>query len=226
MKNTSNLYAPYDGTCLDDTFVGINRAKQYISNWDGWAECFSPKTLLWLVENRIKMKDACSIKYIPCNSQSNAYYEKNYERLPKVKENFMFKERRGEWTRDQIEDAYQYVIPSQFQSIELKEFFYDAIYRDYPYLRGYKFDAYVPTYSTKTHDIYIKFVYEFDGVDTTHSLYCPLEALKAKDPKMIYNRHYSYNSEYYANRINMRNSVLAVLNSEAYKEFCEKVKGN
>lgn len=27
MKNTSNLYAPYDGTCLDDTFVGINRAK-------------------------------------------------------------------------------------------------------------------------------------------------------------------------------------------------------
>lgn len=32
MKNTSKLYAPYDGTCLDDTFVGIKRAKQYISN--------------------------------------------------------------------------------------------------------------------------------------------------------------------------------------------------
>ena len=226
MNGNSTIYAPYEGTCLDDTFVSIKRAKQYISNWDGWTECFSPETLLWLVENRIKMKDACSIKYIPCSSQSNAFYEKIYERLPNIEKSFPFKEARGEWTRDHVEDAYQYVIPSQFQNVGLKGFLYDAIYKDYPYLRDYEFAAYVPTYSEQTHDIYIKFVYEFDGIETTHSLYCPLEALKAKDPKMIYNRHYSYNSKYYANRINMRNSVLAVLNSEEYKEFCEKVKGN
>lgn len=223
MKNTSNLYAPYEGTCLDDTFVGINRAKQYISNWDGWTECFSPKTLLWLVENRIKMKDACAIKYIPCNSQSNAYYEKNYERLPKVKENFIFKERRGEWTRDQIEDAYQYVIPSQFQSVELKEFFYDAIYRDYPYLRGYKFDAYVPTCGSGSCDIYIKMPYKYNGVEVDVSLYCPLEALLEKNPEMIYQRHFGYNSDYYKNRPERKEQIVGVLKSQKYKAFCKKV---
>lgn len=223
MKNTY-IRAPYNGTCLDESFVGIKRAKQYIKNFDDWCNCFSDDTVSWLLEERIKMKDACSIQYVPCSSNRNSYYEKRYEKLPEIKRNFSFEEIKGEWSRTHIEDAFQYVIPDEFQSIRLKDFFYEAIYRDYPYMKEYEFDAYVPTYGA-VHDIYIKMCYEYKGELVKPFLYCPLEALKTKNPQLIYDRHFGYNSEYYKGRPELGEKILSVLDSEPYQFFCVQVKG-
>lgn len=223
MNNNSFIYAPYRGKCLDDSFIGLGRAQQFIRNWGSWIECFSPETIEWLVNSRIKTSDACAISYVPCSADTS-WRDKRYTRLPEIKRNFYFEERKGEWTRRHIEDAFQYLVPHESQRVHLRKFLYDGIYKDYPYMREYYFDAYVPSYGTKP-EIYIEMHYEYSGEEVESSLYCPLSALKAKDTQIIYDRHYGYNSEYYKNKPEL-GKVLAILESEDYLSFCKQVRGD
>ena len=90
--------------------------------------------------------------------------------------------------------------------------------------KKYKFDAYVPTYDSGSCDIYIKMPYKYNGEEVTVSLYCPLKALLEKNPEMIYQRHFGYNSNYYKSQPETKDKILGVLNSQKYKAFCKKVK--
>ena len=222
MKNETMIYAPYQSTYLNEEFVGYERAKKYIKEWDVWEKCFPTHVLLWLVNEKIKMKDICGIKYIP-TSNKNSYYASHYECLPEVKKNFCFTEAWNGWTRDHYEDAYQYIVPLDYQSAYLIKIFREAILMAYPYLKKYKFDAYVPTCGSNSSDIYIKMPYKYKGEEVTVSLYCPLEALLKKDPDMIYQRHFGYNSDYYKTNLEAKEKILGVLNSQKYKAFCKKV---
>lgn len=224
MKIESNIYANYQGTYMNDEFIGYERAKKFINNWESWEKCFPTETLLWLVNERITMKDACAIHYTPVSFGLNNYYEGRYERLSQIKKRFSFTEERGDWTRAHIEDAYQYIVPARYQSVYLTKAFVDAIYKSYPYLKKYKFNAYVPAYGVSTHDIYIEMTYKLDGEEVKASLYCPLEALLKKDPDMIYQRHYGYNADYYRGQPERAKVILGLLNSQKYKAFCKKVK--
>lgn len=222
MKNATCIYAPYQGTYLNEEFVGYERAKKYIKEWDVWEKCFPTHVLLWLVNEKIKMKDVCGIKYIPV-SNKNSYYSHNYECLPKVKKNFCFTEERNGWTRDHYEDAYQYIVPLNYQNVYLSKIFKEAILMAYPYLKKYKFNAYAPTCGSGSCDIYINMPYKYKGEEVTVSLYCPLEALLKKDPDIIYQRHYNYNANYYKRQPERAKIILGVLNSQKYKAFCKKV---
>lgn len=222
MKLESTIYAPYQGTYMNDEFVGYERAIRFINNWEDWEKCFPYEVLVWLVQKKIKMSDVCAIQYIPTSS-TNGYFASHYERLPEVKRNFRFTEERGGWYRDHVEDAYQYVVPARYQSVHLRDAFKEAIYMAYPYLKKYQFDAYVPDYSAPN-DIYIKMSYKLNGEEVKTNLYCPLEALLKKDPDMIYQRHYEYNSDYYKRQPERAKVILGVLNSQKYKAFCKKVK--
>lgn len=224
MKNETMIYAKYQGTYMNDEFIGYERAKKFINNWDSWEKCFPHEVLVWLVQKKIKMKDVCAIHYMPVSFGLNNYYEGRYERLPQIKKHFSFTEERGGWTREHVEDAYQYIIPARYQSVHLRDAFKEAIYMAYPYMGKYKFDAYVPDYSTSTQDIYITMIYKLDGEEVKTSLYCPLEALLKKDPDLIYKRHYGYNADYYRCQPERAKIVLGVLNSQKYKAFCKKVK--
>lgn len=168
------------------------------------------------------MKDICGIKYIP-TSNKDSYYASHYECLPKVKKDFRFIETWNDWTRDHYEDAYQYIVPLDYQNVYLSKIFKEAILMAYPYLKKYKFDAYVPTYGSNSSDIYIKMPYKYKGEEVTVSLYCPLEALLEKNPDMIYQRHFGYNSDYYKTNLEAKEKILGVLNSQKYKAFCKKV---
>lgn len=218
----SCIYAPYQGTYLNEEFVGYERAKKYIKGWDVWEKCFPTPVLLWLVNEKIKMKDICGIKYIP-TSNKNSYYASHYECLPEVKKNFRFTEAWNGWTRDHYEDAYQYIVPLDYQKVYLRTAFKEAILMAYPYLKKYKFDAYTPTCGSNSSDIYIKMPYKYKGEEVTVSLYCPLEALLKKDPDIIYQRHYNYNANYYKGQPERAKVILGVLNSQKYKAFCKKV---
>ena len=218
----SCIYAPYQGTYLNEEFVGYERAKKYIKEWDVWEKCFPTPVLLWLVNEKIKMKDICGIKYIP-TSNKNSYYASHYECLPEVKKNFRFTEAWNDWTRDHYEDAYQYIVPLDYQNVYLRTAFKEAILMAYPYLKKYKFDAYTPTCGSNSSDIYIKMPYKYKGEEVTVSLYCPLEALLKKDPDIIYQRHYNYNANYYKGQPERAKVILGVLNSQKYKAFCKKV---
>lgn len=216
------IYADYQGIYVNDEFIGYDRAKKFINNWDSWEKCFPHDILVWLVQKKIKMKDVCAIHYMPVSFSTNNYYEEHYERLPQIKKCFRFTEERGGWTRPHIEDAYQYVVPAQHQSVYLRNAFKEAIYMAYPYMEKYKFDAYVPDYSAPN-DIYIKMTYKLDGEEVTTSLYCPLEALLKKDPDIIHKRHHDYNADYYKRQPERAKVILGVLNSQKYKAFCKKV---
>lgn len=217
------IYAPYQGTYDNKEFIGYERAKKYVRNWEEWEKCFPTHVLLWLVNERIRMRDVCAIHYIPV-SNNNSYFASHYERLPEVEKLFRFTEEKGEWHRDHCEDAYQYIVPAQHQSVRLGSIFKEAVYMAYPYLKAYKFEAYAPCYG-ESKDIYIKMTYKLNGEEVTTSLYCPLEALLKKDTDIIYQRHYSYNSNYYRNQPELSKIVLGVLSSQEYKDFCKRVKG-
>lgn len=218
-----SIYAPYQGTYLNEEFVGYERAKKYIEEWDVWEKCFPTHVLLWLVNEKIKMKNVCGIKYIPVSSGNQRYYSQNYPLIPETRKNFTFTEERNGWKRDHREDAYQYIVPLNYQNIYLRKAFNEAILMAYPYLKKYKFNAYVPTCGSGSCDIYIKMPYKYKGEEVTVSLYCPLKALREKNPDMIYQRHFGYNSEYYKSHLEAKDKILGVLNSQKYKAFCKKV---
>ena len=217
------IYAPYQGIYLNEEFVGYERAKKFIKEWDVWEKCFPTHVLLWLVNEKIKMKDICGIEYIPVSSENKRYYSQNYPLIPETRKNFTFTEERNGWKRDHREDAYQYIVPLNYQNVYLSKIFREAILMAYPYLKKYKFDAYVPTCGSGSCDIYIKMPYKYKGEEVTVSLYCPLEALREKNPDMIYQRHFGYNSEYYKSHLETKDKILGVLNSQKYKAFCKKV---
>ena len=108
----SIIYSPYQGTYHNDEFVGYERAKKLIREWDVWEKCFPTHVLLWLVNEKIKMSDVCGIKYIPVSSSSGnrGYYSQNYPLIPEIRKNFMFTEEHNGWRRDHCEDAYQYIV--------------------------------------------------------------------------------------------------------------------
>ena len=217
------IYAPYQGTYLIEEFVGYERARKFIKEWDVWEKCFPTHVLLWLVNEKIKMKDICGIKYIPVSSGNQKYYFQNYPLIPETRKNFTFTEERNGWKRDHREDAYQYIVPLNYQNVYLSKIFREAILMAYPYLKKYEFSAYVPTCGSGSCDIYIKMPYKYKGEEVTVSLYCPLEALREKNPDMIYQRHFGYNSEYYKSHPETKDKILSVLNSQKYKAFCKKV---
>ena len=217
------IYAPYQGTYLNEEFVGYERARKFIKEWDVWEKCFPTHVLLWLVNEKIKMKDICGIKYIPVSSGNQKYYFQNYPLIPETRKNFTFTEERNGWKRDPCEDAYQYIVPLDYQNVCLSKIFREAILMAYPYLKKYEFSAYVPTCGSGSCDIYIKMPYKYKGEEVTVSLYCPLEALREKNPDMIYQRHFGYNSEYYKSHPETKDKILSVLNSQKYKAFCKKV---
>lgn len=223
MKNETTIYAPYQGTYHNDEFVGYERAKKFIQEWDVWEKCFPTPVLLWLVNEKIKMKDVCGIKYVPVSFGDNGYTPKNYSLIPEIKHNFKFVEERNGWTRDHYEDAYQYIVPYRYQTASLNKIFREAILMAYPYLKKYEFSAYVPTCGSGSCDIYIKMPYKYNGEEVTVSLYCPLEALLEKNPDMIYQKHFNYNSDYYKSHPETKEKILGVLNSQKYKAFCKKV---
>lgn len=222
MTKNTHICAEYQGTYNDDSFVGIENAKKYINNWDKWEEIFSKEILNWLANEVIKMSDVCAIQYIP-TSNNTSYYEAHCTRLPEIKRNFRFTKNWNGWTRDHYEDAYQYIVPFNYQSVYLRKAFNEAILMAYPYLKKYKFNAYVPTYGSGSCDIYIKMPYKYKGEEVTVSLYCPLKALLEKNPDMIYQRHFGYNSDYYKTNLEAKEKILGVLNSQKYKAFCKKV---
>lgn len=217
------IYAPYQDVYLNEEFVGYERAKKFIQEWDVWEKCFPANALLWLVNEKIKMKDICGIKYILVSSGNQEFYSQNYPFIPEIKRNFRFTEEWNGWTRDHYEDAYQYIVPLDYQSVYLRKAFNEAILMAYPYLKKYKFNAYVPTCGSGSYDIYIKMPYKYKGEEVTVSLYCPLKALQEKNPDMIYQRHFGYNSEYYKSQPELKEQILGVLNSQKYKAFCKKV---
>lgn len=218
-----SIYAPYQGTYLNEEFVGYERAKKFIKEWDVWEKCFPTHILLWLVNEKIKMKDICGIEYIPVSSGNQRYYSQNYPLIPETRKNFTFTEERNGWKRDHREDAYQYIVPLNYQNVYLSKIFREAILMAYPYLKKYKFNAYVPTCGSGSCDIYIKMPYKYKGEEVTVSLYCPLEALREKNRDMIYQRHFGYNSEYHKSHPELKDKILGVLNSQKYKAFCKKV---
>lgn len=217
------IYAPYQGTYLNEEFVGYERAKKFIKEWEVWEKCFPTHVLLWLVNEKIKMKDICGIEYIPVSSGNSGYYSQNYPLIHEIKRNFKFTEEHNGWTRNHYEDAYQYIVPRDYQSVHLRKAFNEAILMAYPYLKKYKFNAYVPTCGSGSCDIYIKMPYKYKGEEVTVSLYCPLVALREKNPDMIYQRHFGYNSDYYKTNLEAKEKILGVLNSQKYKAFCKKV---
>ena len=218
-----SIYAPYQGTYLNEEFVGYERAKKFIKEWNVWEKCFPTHILLWLVNEKIKMKDICGIVYIPVSSGNQRYYSQNSPLIHETRKNFTFTEERNGWKRDHREDAYQYIVPLNYQNVYLRKAFNEAILMAYPYLKKYKFNAYVPTCGSGSCDIYIKMPYKYKGEEVTVSLYCPLEALREKNPDMIYQRHFDYNSEYYKSHPETKDKILGVLNSQKYKAFCKKV---
>ena len=221
------IYDAYDAPIHTDK-MGITweEAARYIRSWNCWEECFSKSTLEWVLEN-LSIGDICAIHYIPQeDAVPNGYWEKNCEREC-IDNHHHFEEYKGntDFHRTVYLPAIGYRVSYQYQSVgNLAKVYKEALLRDYLYLKDYKFDSYVPSHGVT--EIYIKLTYKNNkGEDVTVLLYTPVKALKEKNSKAIFDRHWDYNNDYYRNQPERKEQILGVLKSREFHELREKVDG-
>ena len=232
MRKSTNsrnpIYDAYDAPIrTNEKGITWEEAGRYIRNWNRWEEFFSKSTLEWVLEN-LSIGDICAIHYVPQEyATPDSYYEKNYEREC-IDNHHHFEEYQGntDFHRTVYLPAIGYRVSYQYQNVgNLAKVYKGALLRDYPYLKTYNFESYVPSYSPNT-EIYIKLTYKNNkGEDVTVSLYTPVKALKERDSMQIYKRHWSYNGDYYRNQPEHKEKILGVLKSREFHELREKVDG-
>ena len=220
------IVSSYDSRIqCDELGITWEEAARYIRGWEIWEKDFSQRTLEWVVEN-LSIGDICAVHYIPeCKVDSNSYYENNYERECLSKSQ-AFEEYQGntDFHRTVYLPAVGYRVPYQYQQVgKLKTIYKEALLRDYPYLKDYNFESYVPQYANDPNQIYVKFTFDYKGEELTKSVYVPVEALKEKRSEKIVKKHYDYHANYYKNNPEERDKVLAVLTCDAFDKFRHQV---
>lgn len=215
----AGLYGYEDGITLAD-------AQRYTENWKEWENEFTPETLQWVC-SRLNIKDIAGIHYVPEDS-NHSYYDTHYEREDAKWYSFEEYMENSNFHRSVRLKAIGYRVPKKYQNVgPLKQYYKDALLKDYPYLNHYDFESYVPSYSNGPHEIYVKLVYtDKHGYSQKVSLYTPVKALKEKNSKIVYDRHSSYNFNYYKTNAEWRAKMVDVLESEEYKTFAAYVNGN
>ena len=233
MRNYSNnsrntIVSVYDSP-ITGAEMGITweEASRYIRSWESWEKTFSKSTLEWILEN-LKISDICAIHYIPEDfATSDSYWEKNCEREC-IDRYHSFEEYKGntDFHRTIHLPAVGYRVSYQYQNVgNLAKVYKSALLRDFPYLKDYKFESYVPSYNINP-EIYVKLTYKNSkDEDITISLYTPTKALKEKDSSQIFKRHWDYNNDYYRNNPEYKEKILGVLKSREFHELREKVDG-
>ena len=232
MRNSVNsrnhIVSIYDSHIHSDKLgITLEEADRYICNWDSWENCFSKSTLEWILEN-LSIGDICAIHYIPQDRVvPDSYWEKNYKREC-IDRCHSFEEYQGntDFHRTVYLPAIGYRVPYKYQNVgNLAKVYREALIRDYPYLKDYKFESYVPSYIPNT-EIYIKLTYKNNkGEDVTTTLYTPVQALKEKNSELIFKRHWDYNNDYYRTQPELKEKILGVLKSREFHELREKVDG-
>ena len=228
VNSRNNIVSTYDSPIRsDEKGITLEEASRYIYNWESWEQCFSKYTLEWILEN-LSIGDICAIHYIPQEyATPDSYWEKNYER--ECIDNYhSFEEYQGntDFHRTVHLPAIGYRVPYKYQNVgNLAKVYREALLREYPYLKDYKFESYVPSYSPNT-EIYIKLTYKNSkGEDVTVTLYTPVQALKEKNSELIFKRHWDYNNNYYRTQPEYKEKILGVLKSREFHELREKVDG-
>lgn len=233
MRNSVNsrnhIVSTYDSPIhSDEKGITLEEADRYIRSWEIWENSFSQRTIEWILEN-LSIGDICAVHYVPQKDVApDGYWEKNYEREC-IDRCHSFEEYQGntDFHRTVYLPAVGYRVSYQYQNVgNLAKVYKEALLRDYPYLKDYKFESYVPSYGSCPVEIYIKLTYKNSkGEDVTVTLYTPVKALKEKDSMQIYKRHWSYNGDYYRNQPEYKEKILGVLKSREFHELREKVDG-
>lgn len=228
VNSRNHIVSIYDSHIHSDKLgITLEEADRYICNWDSWENCFSKSTLEWILEN-LSIGDICAIHYIPQDRVvPDSYWEKNYKREC-IDRCHSFEEYQGntDFHRTVYLPAIGYRVPYKYQNGgNLAKVYREALIRDYPYLKDYKFESYVPSYIPNT-EIYIKLTYKNSkGEDVTTTLYTPVQALKEKNSELIFKRHWDYNNDYYRTQPELKEKILGVLKSREFHELREKVDG-
>lgn len=228
VNSRNHIVSIYDSHIHSDKLgITLEEADRYICNWDSWENCFSKSTLEWILEN-LSIGDICAIHYIPQDRVvPDSYWEKNYKREC-IDRCHSFEEYQGntDFHRTVYLPAIGYRVPYKYQNGgNLAKVYREALIRDYPYLKDYKFESYVPSYIPNT-EIYIKLTYKNNkGEDVTTTLYTPVQALKEKNSELIFKRHWDYNNDYYRTQPELKEKILGVLKSREFHELREKVDG-
>lgn len=228
VNSRNHIVSIYDSHIYSDKLgITLEEADRYICNWDSWENCFSKSTLEWILEN-LSIGDICAIHYIPQDRVvPDSYWEKNYKREC-IDRCHSFEEYQGntDFHRTVYLPAIGYRVPYKYQNGgNLAKVYREALIRDYPYLKDYKFESYVPSYIPNT-EIYIKLTYKNNkGEDVTTTLYTPVQALKEKNSELIFKRHWDYNNDYYRTQPELKEKILGVLKSREFHELREKVDG-
>ena len=228
-NSRNHIVSTYDSPIHSDELgITLEEADRYIRNWNSWENCFSKSTLEWILEN-LSIGDICAIHCIPQEyATPDSYWEKNYER--ECIDNYhSFEEYQGntDFHRTVHLPAIGYRVSYQYQNAgNLAKVYKEALLRDYPYLKDYKFESYVPSYGSCPVEIYIKLTYKNSkGEDVTVTLYTPVKALKEKNSELVFKRHWDYNNDYYRTQPELKEKILGVLKSREFHELREKIDG-
>lgn len=226
INSQNHIMSTYDAPIsCDELGITWEEADRYIQGWEIWEKSFSQRTLEWIVEN-LSIGDICAVHYVPeCQVNDNNYYENHYERECAVRSH-SFEEYQGntDFHRTVYLPAIGYRVPYRYQQVgKLKTIYREALIRDYPYLKDYKFESYVPQFANDPNQIYVKFTFDYKGEKLTKTLYVPIEALKEKRSEKIVKRHYDYHVDYYRTNLEEREKALAVLTCDAFDKFRHQV---
>lgn len=215
----AGLYGYEDGVTLAD-------ARRYTENWKEWENEFTPETLQWVC-SKLNIMDIAGVHYVP-EQFNRDYWDTHYEREDDKWYSFEEYMENSDFHRSVRLKAVGYRVPKKYQNVgPLKQYYKDALLKDYPYLNNYDFESYVPSYGNGPHEIYVKLTYtDKNGNAQKVHLYTPVKAFKEKNSKIIYDRHFSYNADYYKTQPEWRAKMVDVLDSEEYKTFAAYVDGN
>jgi hypothetical protein len=195
------------------TKLNNDTAKLFIRNYNNLVLFFGEKRVQKMAR-KFEESSFAKTEYVERGEGRDRYFlNKGY---PIVCDNttWIFKEYRGEWSRDVRKQARSFSVPDSYQLYEGK-LIKMCLLDMFPQLEGLEISAYHA--DSETAEIYIK-------CENNKLLYCPLIAFTTFNYNAIYNRHRSYHESYYGSTAERREKYLQDELNTLETETAHKIK--
>ena len=186
----------------------LQEAKLFVRNYDNYIKLFGEEMMKKIFSD-CNIDDFSRKEYVERDSGADHYYERLGYPVTIDKTSTTFKEYKGEWVREVIKPARQYLIRCPYQ-LEEKTVLRNCVLAVNPMMSLFDMQTY--HLDKETSDIYI-------STDVGHSLYVPVKAITEKNYSLIVERHTTYHKGYYntADRKEYLDKALAALDSKVAK---------
>lgn len=186
----------------------LQEAKLFVRNYDNYIKLFGEEMMQKIFSN-FNVDDFSKKEYVELGGGGDNYYARLGYPVTIDRTTTTFKEYKGEWEREVIKPARQYLIRCPYQ-LEEKSVLRSCILAINPMMSLFDMSTY--HLDKETDDVYIT-------TEVGHSLYVPVKAIVEKNYALVVERHTAYHKSYYCtdDRKEYLDKALAALDSKTAK---------